>query len=129
MILRDRPARFPSWWYVKVGYVIRDKADLDICPKANSNSQPSLVGLIETEDSGDTRSRQRDRFLWLFKKRVADTTEGEGGLGPAVVNPQPVVELIPSTSSGLQHIQSHDYPRSPSDVPLMVVCRSRPHKM
>jgi len=128
-MLRDRPARFPSWWYVKVRYVIRDKADLDICPKANSNSQPSPVGLIETGDSGNTRSRQRDRFLWLFKKRVADTTEGEGGLGPAVVNPQPVIELIPSTSSGLQHFQSHDYPQSPSDVPLMAVCRSRPHKI
>ena len=130
MILRDRPARFPSQWpgYVKVGYVVRDKADLDICPKANSNFQPSLVGLIETEDSGNTRSRQRDRFLWPFKKRVADTTESEG-LGPAVVNSQPVVELIPSTSSGLQHFQSRDYPRSPSDVPLMVVRRSRPHKM
>jgi len=120
-ILRD----FPSWWYVKVRYVIRDKTDLDTCPKANSNSQPSLVGLIETKDSGNTRSRQRDRFLWLSKKQVTDTTEGEGGLGPAVVNPQPVVELIPS---GLQHFQSHDYPRSPSDVPLMVR-RSRPHKM
>jgi len=82
-----------------------------ICPKANSNSQPSF---IEIEDSGNTRSRQRDRSLWLFKKRVADTTEGEG-LGPAVV------ELIPSTSSGLQ--------QSPNDVPLMVVRRSRPHKM
>jgi len=129
MILRDRPARFPSWWYVKVGYVIRDKADLDVCPKANSNSQSSLVGLIETDDSGNTRPRQRDHVLWLFKKQVADTTEGEGGLGPAVVNPQPVVELIPSTSSGLQYFQSHDYPRLPNSVPLMVVCRSRPHKM
>ena len=115
-------------WYVKVGYIIRDKADLDICPKANSNSQPSLVGLIETEDPGIMRSRQTDHSLWLSSKRVADTTEGEG-LGPAVVNPQPVVELILSTSLGLQHFQSHDYPQSPSDVPLMVVRRSRPHKM
>jgi len=79
MIIRDRPAMFPSW-YVKVGYIIRGKADRDdICPKANPNSQASFVGLIETEHSGNTSSTQRDRFPWLFKKRRrnAETIEGE----------------------------------------------------
>ena len=79
--------------------------------------------MSEAEDSGNTRSRKKDRFLWLFKKRrpIAESTEGEGQEpGPAVVNSQSVVGPILSTSSGLQHFAS--------DVPLMVVSKSRLHK-
>ena len=40
LIIRDRPAMF-SWRYVKLSQIKRDKADLDIFMKSNSNSRPS----------------------------------------------------------------------------------------
>jgi len=85
--------------------------------------------MSETEDSGNTGSRKRDRSLSLSKKRrrIADTTEGEvPEPGPAVMNSQSVVGPIMSTSSDFQRFQRPDYSRSPSDV-LMAVRKVR-HK-
>jgi len=82
--------------------------------------------MSETEDSGNTGSRKRDRSLSLSKKRrrIADTTEGEvPEPGPAVVS-QSVVGPIMSTSSDFQRFQRPDYSRSPSDV-LMAVRRHK----
>jgi len=79
--------------------------------------------MSEAEDSGNTKSRKKYRFLWLFKKRtrIAETTEGEGQeRGPAVVNSPSVVGSILSSSSGLQHFASN--------IPLMVVRKSWLHK-
>jgi len=42
---------FLSWWYVEVGHIKCDKADVDICSKSNLNSQPSSVGLIPSNAS------------------------------------------------------------------------------
>jgi len=51
MIIHDRPAMFPSWWYVEVGHIKCDKADVEICSKSNLNSQPASVGLIPSNAS------------------------------------------------------------------------------
>ena len=86
--------------------------------------------MSETEDSSKMMTRKRDRSLYK-RMRVAERTvsEGEGSeLEPAVVNSHSVVGPISSTSSGLQPFQSHDYLRSPRDVPLIVVSKCRPHK-
>jgi len=79
--------------------------------------------MSETEYSGDTQSHKRGRFIWPFKnrRRVAETTEGEQGLGAAVVDPQ---SAVGPTSLGIQRLQSHDSPQLSSEVPLMVVCKS-----
>jgi len=42
---------FLSWWYVDVGHIKCDKADVDIRSKSNLNSQPSSVGLIPSNAS------------------------------------------------------------------------------
>jgi len=76
--------------------------------------------MSETEYSGDTKSHKRG-LLWPFKnrRRVAETTEGEEGLGAVVVDSQ---SAVGPTSLGIQRF--HDSPRSFSEVPLMVVCKS-----
>ena len=76
--------------------------------------------MSEAEDSGNTRSHNRDRSLSLSRKRrrIAETTEGEGPeTRPAVVNS--VVGPILSTSSDLQHFSSNV---------LMVVRKSQLYK-
>lgn len=78
--------------------------------------------MSETEDSGNTRLRKRDRLRLLFKKlgEVEETTEDRGRLGPAVVNSRSVVGPndgpISSTPSLTQRFQGHNDSRSLSDA-------------